>query len=250
MNIDFHTHANLSKKIKISIESLEEKMKEAKASGLTALAITEHFNATNIFELYDMLQETYPYEKDYYKIDGMKVFCGIEVDVKEKGHFLVIGSRDDILNISYLLIPYHDKDSFIPVRDLIALLDDFNVLKIGAHPLRKSTPWHHHEPSVLKQFDAYDLNGKDLFTDGLSMEERVQTFAEEYKIPVVGGSDTHQQFQYGSVFNVFPECDTIAELKETIRQGDYETKISPCLEVKVKAANQVKKMIKETSVVK
>src|SRR5699024_11528715 len=103
-------------------------MKKTKTIELTELEITEHFNATNIFELYDMLQETYPYEKDYYKIDGMKVFCGIEVDVKEKGHFLVIGSRDDILNISYLLIPYRDKDSFIPVRDLIALLVDFNVL--------------------------------------------------------------------------------------------------------------------------
>src|SRR5699024_3834369 len=193
MNIDFHTHANLSKKIKISIESLEEKMKEAKASGLTALAITEHFNATNIFELYDMLQETYPYEKDYYKIDGMRVFGGIEVDVKEKGHFLVIGSRDDILNISYLLIPYHDKDSFTPVTDLIALLDDFNVLKIGAHPLRKSTPWHHHEPSVLKQFDAYDLNGNDLFTDGIDMEIRVHTISDDYNYPDVVVSDTDQQ---------------------------------------------------------
>lgn len=249
MNIDFHTHANLSKKIKISIEGLEEKMKEAKASGLTALAITEHFNATNIFELYDMLQETYPYEKDYYKIDEMKVFCGIEVDVKEKGHFLVIGSRDDILNISYLLIPYHDKDSFIPVRDLIALLDDFNVLKIGAHPLRKSTPWHHHKPSVLKQFDAYDLNGKDLFTDGIDMEKRVHTFADEYKIPVVGGSDTHQQLQYGSIINIFPECDSIDELRKAIQQSDYEIKISSCLDVKVNAANQVKKLIKKASIV-
>lgn len=250
MNIDFHTHANLSKKINISIEDLEEKMQEAKESGLTALAITEHFNATNIIELYERLHEKYPYQNDYYQIAGMKVFCGLEIDVQETGHFLVIGSRDDILAIAHFLLPYHDEESFIPVEDLLTLIANFNVLKIGAHPLRKSTPWHHHEPSVLKQFDAYDLNGKDLFTDGLSMEERVQTFAEEYKIPVVGGSDTHQQFQYGSVFNVFPECDTIAELKETIRQGDYETKISPCLEVKVKAANQVKKMIKETSVVK
>src|SRR5690625_6069674 len=106
MNIDFHTHANLSKKIKTSIEGLEEKMKEAKASGLTALAITEHFNATNIFELYDMLQETYPYEKDYYKIDEMKVFCGIEVDVKEKGHFLVIDRKSTRLNSSHVAISY------------------------------------------------------------------------------------------------------------------------------------------------
>src|SRR5699024_11716127 len=111
----------------------------------------------------------------YWKLSGWIVFFCIEVDVQEKGHFLVICPRDDSLNMSYLLIPYHDKDSFIPVRDLIALLDDFNVLKIGAHPLRKSTPWHHHEPSVLKQFDAYDLNGKDLFTDGIDMEKRVHT---------------------------------------------------------------------------
>src|SRR5699024_3257265 len=103
MNIDFHTHANLSKKINISIEDLEGKMQEAKASGLTALAITEHFNATNIIELYKALREKYTYEKDYYKIGEMKVFCGLEVDVKENGHFLVIGSRDDILAISYLL---------------------------------------------------------------------------------------------------------------------------------------------------
>src|SRR5699024_1450187 len=142
MKIDFHTHANLSKKIHISLEEFKEKVKEAKASGLTALAITEHFNSTNITELYDMFQENYPYEY---------------------------------------------KEAFIPVQDLIDVLNDFNVIKIGAHPLRKSTPWHHHELSVLTQFDAYDLNGKDLFTDGREMEKRVHMFANEYKIPVVGG---------------------------------------------------------------
>lgn len=245
MNIDFHTHANLSKKINISIEDLEGKMQEAKASGLTALAITEHFNATNIIELYKALREKYTYEKDYYKIGEMKVFCGLEVDVKENGHFLVIGSRDDILAIAYLLLPYHNEKEFIPVKHLIRLLAEFNVLKIGAHPLRKSTPWHHHELDVLQQFDAYDLNGKDLFTDGLEMEERVQSFATTYNIPVVGGSDTHQELQYGSILNVFPECNSIDELREVIRQGNYEIQISPCLEVKVKAASQIKKMMKE-----
>lgn len=249
MQIDFHTHANLSKKIHISLEEFKEKMNEAKASGLTALAITEHFNSTNIIELYEMLKETYPYENDHYKIEGLKVFCGLEVDVKENGHFLVIGSRDDIVTISHLLLPYHDKEAFIPVQDLIDLLSDFNVLKIGAHPLRKSTPWHHHEPSVLQQFDAYDLNGKDLYSDGLEMEKRVHMFANEYKIPVVGGSDTHQQLQYGSILNIFPECDSIDELREAIQQNNYEINISPCLDVKVKGANQVKKMVKEMSVV-
>lgn len=246
MHIDFHTHANLAKKIAISLEEFKEKMQEAKASGLSALAITEHFNAENIIEFYETLQNEFPYNRDYYKIEGMKVFCGLEVDVKEKGHFLVIGSRDDILSIARLLLPHHKKEAFLPVKYLIQLLADFNVLKIGAHPLRKSTPWEHHESSVLEQFDAYDLNGKDLYTYGREIEESVRTFAQKFAIPVVGGSDTHQQLQYGSIINVFPECASIDELKITIQQGDYETKISPCLESKVKAANQVKKMIKQS----
>lgn len=247
MHIDFHTHANLSKKITVSLEEFKEKMREAKASGLTALAITEHFNSANIIELYETLQEEFPYEEEYYQIEGMKVFCGLEVDVKENGHFLVIGAREDILTIAQLLLPFQNEENFIPVRDLITLLSEFNVLKIGAHPLRESTPWNHHDPSVLKQFDAYDLNGKDLYTYGLEIEERVHAFANEYQIPVVGGSDTHQHLQYGAIINVFPECDSIDEIRQTIRQGNYETKISPSLEVKVKAARQVKKKLKEKS---
>ena len=248
MNIDFHTHANLSKKITVSLEDFKKKMREAKASGLNALAITEHFNSANIIEIYETLQEEFPYEDEYYQIEGMKVFCGLEVDVKENGHFLVIGAREDILTIARLLLPFQNEENFIPVRELITLLSDFNVLKIGAHPLRESTPWNHHDPSVLEQFDAYDLNGKDLYTYGLEIEERVHAFANEYQIPVVGGSDTHQHLQYGAIINVFPECDSIDEIRQAIRQGDYETKISPSLEVKVKAAKQAKKRFKKSLV--
>lgn len=245
MKIDFHTHANLSKKITSSLEDFKEKMREAKESGLNALAITEHFNAANIIELYEALQEEFPYKKEYYEIEGIKVFCGLEVDVKENGHFLVIGSREDIITIARLLLSFQHEENFLPAKELIALLSDFNVLKIGAHPLRESTPWSHHDTAVLRQFDAYDLNGKDLYTYGLEMEESVHTFADKYQIPVVGGSDTHQYLQYGSIINVFPECDSIDELRQVIRKGIYEVKISPCLRTKVKAANLVKKTLKE-----
>lgn len=245
MLIDFHTHANLSKKITSSLEDFKEKIREAKASGLDALAITEHFNAKNIVELYETLQEEFPYQEGYYEIEGVKVFCGLEVDVKENGHFLVIGSREDILTIAQYLIAFQHEENFIPVTELIALLSDFNVLKIAAHPLRESTPWNHHDTAILKQFDAYDLNGKDLYTYGLEMEERVHALANDCQIPVVGGSDTHQYLQYGSIINEFPECNSIDELKQVIREGNYEIKISPCLETKVKAANLVKRTLKK-----
>lgn len=246
MYIDFHTHANLAKKITVSLEVFKEKMQEAKESGLTALAITEHFNSKNIIDLYETLEKEFPYKGEYYEIEGMKVFCGLEIDVKETGHFLVIGSRDDILTIARLLLAHQKEENFLPVKDLIELLADFNVLKIGAHPLRESTPWEHHDSSILKQFDAFDLNGKDLYTYGNEIEERVRTFASQYNVPVVGGSDTHHQLQYGSIINEFPECESIDELRSTIQKGDYETRISPCIDIKVKAANQVKKMIKQT----
>src|SRR5690625_7085278 len=129
MQIEFNTHAKLSKEINISFEDFKKKMNEAKANGLTALAITEHFNAANIIEFYEMLQAEYPYETDYYKSEGMKIFCGLEVDVKENGHYLIIDSRDDIWTIAHLLIPYRDKDAFIPVINLNILTPYFNVLK-------------------------------------------------------------------------------------------------------------------------
>jgi len=231
MQIDFHTHANLSKKITTSLADFKEKINQARASGLTALAITEHFNSANILELYQTLEREFPYQADHYQIEGIKVFCGLEVDVQETGHFLVIGNREDILAIAQMLVAFQSEESFIPVKSLIDLLTDYNVLKIAAHPLRKSTPWHHHERAVLQQFDAFDLNGKDLYTYGPEIEARVRKLAADYQIPVVGGSDTHHQLQYGSIINLFPECDTINQLRQVIQAGNSETKVSPCLSV-------------------
>src|SRR5699024_7465375 len=106
MNIDFHTHANLSKKINVSIEDLEEKMQEARASGLTALAITEHFNATNIIELYEKLQEKYPYQNDYYQIAGRKSFVDWKLMYRKLDIFLSsdLGMIFWLLHIFFCLI--------------------------------------------------------------------------------------------------------------------------------------------------
>ncbi|MHA6253340.1 PHP domain-containing protein [Oceanobacillus sp. CAU 1775] len=245
MHIDFHTHANLSKKITVSLEGFKEKIQNAKTSGLDAVAITEHFNSTNIIELYEMLQNEFAYEEEYYLVEGVKVFCGLEVDVLENGHFLLIGAREDILTIARLLLPFHEEENFIPVKDLISLIEGFNLLKIGAHPLRESTPWVHHDTGVLKQFDAFDLNGKDLFTYGPEIEDRVRAFATNYEIPIVGGSDTHHYLQYGAIVNDFPECQTIDDLREAIRTGNYQTKVSSDLPEKVTAAKEIKKAIKQ-----
>ncbi|MCP3027645.1 PHP domain-containing protein [Halobacillus sp. A5] len=249
MKIDFHTHANLSKTLAVTPEEFRRKIKEAKESGLDALALTEHFNAPNFGDIYDMLDTHFSYKHHYYDVDGIKVFPGIEIDVLETGHFLVVAERETIKSISLQLKEHTEENNFIKVSDLNQLLHGLNVIKIGAHPYRESTPWIHHNEETLASFDAFDINGKDLYKYGREMKEKVEALASKYDISAVGGSDTHQFFQYGAVVNIFPECHTIEDLRAVIKNKDYEVELSPSLRLKVKAAKFVKKLLKEKDIV-
>ncbi|MDQ0230847.1 PHP domain-containing protein [Metabacillus malikii] len=247
MYIDFHTHVKLSKKADFMPEYFREMIQEAQDNGLTAMAMTEHFNTRMFTDIYDYLDNNYSYVEDFYDIDGFRLFPGIEVDVKEIGHILLIGNRKDILAIYKQLIPHKEEEHFIAFRDLLNLAEQYNVLKIGAHPFRKSTPLYHHDIEQLKRLDAFDLNGKDIYTQGEeAYRTKLQPFAEMVGKPIVGGSDTHHFLQYGCVVNRFDvACHTIQQLKSSIQQGQYAIEISPSLPIKVKSAKLVKKYMKQ-----
>ncbi len=247
MYIDFHTHVKLSKKTKFMPDYFAEMMREAKESGLTAIAMTEHFNTLRYTEIYDYLDAHYSYEEDYYNIDGLKLFPGLEVDVKEIGHILIIGKRDDILAIHSALENHMEDGSFIAINELLNLAEGYDVIKIGAHPFRKSTPLYQHDPEQLKRLDAFDLNGKDLYSQGEEQYiEKIKPFAENLRVPIVGGSDTHQFLQYGCIMNKLKlECHTIRDLRSCIIQGKYSVEISPSLPIKVKSAKLAKKLMKQ-----
>lgn len=103
MNIDLHTHGKLSKKSTFSPEYFAEMMFEAKANGLQAVALTEHFNTSNFFAMYETLDQTYPYNGHYYDVNGLKLFPGMEVDIAETGHILLIGLKENVLAVRALL---------------------------------------------------------------------------------------------------------------------------------------------------
>lgn len=246
MNIDFHTHVKVAKISRFMPEYFEDMMKEAKSAGLTALCMTEHFNTFQSMDTYDYLKEHYSYQSEYYDVNGLKVFTGMEVDVKEVGHILIIAQRDDIVNMRKRLSSFDKKPDFIPFKELMDLADQYNTLRIGGHPLRESTPLVHHNSEQLKRLDAFDLNGRDLYAQGQHPYiEQLETFASGLDMPIVGGSDTHQYLQYGSIMNeTSRECETINALKEMITAGDYRVKVSRELDLKVKSASLVKKLIK------
>ncbi|UFT99624.1 PHP domain-containing protein [Radiobacillus kanasensis] len=247
MNIDFHSHVKISKKSTFMPDYFKEMMKEAKDNGLTALAMTEHFNTSRFTDIYDYLEETYTYEHGYYDINGLKLFPGMEVDIKETGHILLIGDRLDILQVREALDAHTEKESFVPFDELMKMTAPYNLLKIGAHPFRESTPLYHLKDEQLNQLDAFDLNGKDLYAQGVQhYQSKMREFSERLSRPVVGGSDTHQFFQYGCVYNEFEEdCQNVDDLKRCIHNRTYNVTVSQDLSLKVRAAIVVKELLKK-----
>ncbi|WP_400246771.1 PHP-associated domain-containing protein [Niallia sp. JL1B1071] len=247
MKIDLHSHVKISKKTDFMPEYFQEMMKEARKAGLTGIAMTEHFNTLRYTDIYDFLDKHYPYENDYYMIDELKLFPGLEVDVKEIGHILLIGGRKDILSIRSLLENNKREDNFLAFDKLMDIAEHYDVLKVGAHAFRESTPLYHLKKDQLNRLDALDLNGKDLHAQGQKgYREKLERFAEKLGLPVVGGSDTHHFLQYGSIYNELEnECDSVAQLKASIASAQYKIHLSENLDLKVKAATLTKKWMKK-----
>lgn len=246
MRIDLHTHAKLSKATDFSPAYYEEMIAEAVENGLDALALTEHFNTRNFFDVYESLDRLFPYNGEYYEAGPLKIFPGMEVDIRETGHILLIGRKEHILDVRRQLEDYTDKGSFIPFADLMTLAEKFPLLKIGAHPFRESTPLHHLDRAQLKRLDAFDLNAKDMYEYGSEANRaKVERFTAELGKPVTAGSDTHQCLQYGSVYNELHQpCRSVAELKQAIASGAYDIRVADSLPLQVKASVMLKKLLK------
>jgi len=247
MKIDFHIHGKLTKKVDFLGDYLLSMIEAAQKDGLTAITLTEHFNTKRFEDIYDWLDQHYTYTNDCYDISGFRVFAGMEVDVKDGGHILVTAGREAIRSMRRHLEAHVAKDCFIELANLFELIAKYDSLVIGAHPLRKSNPLAQHPLDLLKKFDAFDLNSRDLHEYGLlEMEAKVRALAAEAAIPVVAGSDAHHPLQAGAVMNEFEaDCTTIAALKREIRSQRYQIQISPCLDTKVAAAEIVKPLLVE-----
>ncbi len=256
MRIDFHTHGKLAKGLPFSVSYTIDLFKEAREAGLDAICLTEHFNSCGYRDLIAFIVHNYSRVGDCYDADGLKIFIGMEVDIAESGHVLVIGNVDDILAIHHQLEGYMSGtkqldyevymsgNSFILAHELMTLCKEYPVLTGAAHALREGSHISELEDDVLSQFDFFDLNGKDCSQDGY-MPEKIKRLASNYDKPVVAGSDTHQCLQYGCIYNEFErECTTVADIQKEIKAGRYRIEILDYIAFKVKSANMLKKSLK------
>ena len=229
MYLDFHTHGKLAKKLPFSTAYTDWLFGEAKGAGLDALCLTEHFNTLQFDELYGYLMKTCDREGDTLVTkDGLRIFAGMETDIREGGHILCLGAPEETF------------------QNLMDLFDQYSVIVGGGHPFREGS----HIPGLpeeqLRRFDFLDLNGKDVAADREKTWKLTEGLADRLGIPMVSGSDTHQAVQYGCIRTRFSkETNTVKELYQEMREGNYEILISDYAAFQVKTAGILKRALKE-----
>lgn len=243
--MDFHVHGLLSKIKDFNKEFFINEIYFAKSNGLNGIILCEHFNAKDFLVIYDFLEKNFIYEGDRYIVEGISVFPGMEVSIKNKGHVILAGERESIIDIYDLLKAFREKDHLIELEDLLDQADIFNLLKIGAHPCRRGHKLCNQSHELLKRLDALDLNGKDIFKKGQSIaRDELINLSQELGINIITGSDSHTPIQLGGIYtNLNKECSTIKELKDCIIKGDYTVEINSALNFKIFSSKILKRYL-------
>ena len=136
MNMDFHVHGILSKKLNFDEELFIQGINFAKNSGLHGLVLCEHFNAIDIDSSFSFLEDNFIYENDRYDVNGFYVYLGMEVDIRYGGHVIVCGQRQEVYRIKENLKNCRKKADFIHFEDLLDMAEESNsgfgyVISVG-----------------------------------------------------------------------------------------------------------------------
>ena len=228
VKIDFHTHGKLAKKLPFSPDYTDWLFGEARRAGLDALCLTEHFNTLGFAEVYRYIEGRCTREGDSLVTeDGFRIFPGMEVDIAEGGHTLVTGPLDCILEMNQRLEPHKEKGKFLTFEKWSDMAAEYPVLFGAGHPYREGGNIPFLPREMLERFMFLDINGKDLAQDCDGTWKKMSRLSRKLNRPLVAGSDTHQSFQYGCVYNVFEkEAHTVEDLYRQIQAGEYEIKMS------------------------
>jgi predicted metal-dependent phosphoesterase TrpH len=244
--LDTHTHGKLAKYLPFSKKYTQTLYKEAKKRGVEALCLTEHFNTQEFDHIYQFINQNYPRQGDAFLVEGVRVFPGLEIDMQEGGHNLVIGRYETILALREEILRLSSVEEFLPAAELFPLIKKYDVLFGAAHVYRQGVHNLLLPETLIQQYDFFDLNGKDMAVVGKENYPKIIDIAKKYGKPVLAGSDTHQFLQFGSVYNRFEkEFTTIAEFRNEVAKGAYELYISPSVNEKVEGANLIKKALKQ-----
>ncbi len=175
MKIDLHVHC--SERSGCSRASENDLVQRAIATGLDAIAFTDHDRLVPAFHLAELNQRFAPF----------RIFGGIEITLPEE-HILVFGIQDPLLESRSW--NYTDLWHFVREKS------GFMVL---AHPFR-------FQPYIGAEIDLYPPDAIEIHSLNTAPrhELRIRTIAENLGLRLMSNSDAHTASSLGLYYTQFP----------------------------------------------
>jgi predicted metal-dependent phosphoesterase TrpH len=196
LKIDLHVHTNVSSPC--SLIPPRRAIEMAMEAGLDGICVTEHDEIAGAQVTSRLGLEL-----------GFPVFRGIEI-YTEFGDMLVYGL-------------YRDAPGWkTPFVDLLEMCREAGAVIVPAHSCRVTGELERvHGPELagwmLGSVDAIETHNGGCTAGG---NEAALELARRYRLPGIGGSDAHHEFQLGRCYTLFPdEVRTDEELIAALKSG-------------------------------
>jgi hypothetical protein len=238
--IDTHSHPKMSKHFAFDPRSVVRMVAMSKRVGLDGLALTEHFHATEFWQVPEHLERTYPQSGGVFWADGLAILSGAEVNIREGAHVIVLGDVWELRRLDRAF-PERLSRRYEPgLREFLDVTDDFEVVRIGAHMFRPGKELGKFAIDDLRRLHALEVNGKDFGTEVMLLVQ-----ARALGLPIVAGSDAHHWLQVG-VRHTLMHVDAISvrTVIKAVKEGLTGFGTGPYTPLRVKGAKALKRITK------
>jgi histidinol phosphatase-like PHP family hydrolase len=196
IRVDLHVHAKVSKTIPFRMESFQRAVTRAMQVGLNGFAITEHFHSPDYWASMDQLAARYGYRDGLLPITGaFNVLTGTELTVADGADVIVIGPIEALQRFDKRFKRSPSGGTFPWLEEIFEPARAEGLVLIGAHPTRPEKRLVNAGEKLLSQFDALEVNGKDMAAG--PAHEEIAEWARRTGRPTVGSSDAHLWPQVG-----------------------------------------------------
>jgi len=200
LKVDLHTHTAEDPYEYINYTAYQL-IDRARQKGFDALAITNHNTVT-----YNKKLVRYAENK------GIVLIPGMEATFSRK-HVLLI-------NPSFNNNPLNR-----PLEDLVKIKNDKNLI-IAPHPFFPTSKSLQFELfSHIEYFDAIEFSF--FYNHLINCNKKAVHASNQYKIPLVGTSDCHNIWQFGSSYTLVETKKELPSIIEAIKEGKIETFSAP-----------------------
>lgn len=200
LKVDFHTHTAEDPKDKIDY-SARELIDRAAALGYDALAITNHNEVAHSREL-----------ESYAGRQGLLLLPGVEIYLSNK-HVVVI-------NPDFTSYPRRNS------------LDELKKIKSARNLVIAPHPFFPGFKSLMSQLNRYlpyfdAIEFSCYYNHIVNMNARAAALARHHEIPLVGDSDCHNIWQFGTTWTLVDAAKDLDSIIAAVKEGRVEVQGKP-----------------------